>query len=221
MRNHFELQLSQLNTELITMGALCEDAISAAAKGLLEGDASLTEAVLSAERQIDQKERDVETLCLKLLLQQQPVATDLRTVSSALKMISDMERIGDQAADIAEINRFVSTGSMASASHIADMARAAIRMVTDSVDSFVKKDADAAYEVIRRDDSVDALFSKVKEELICAVKEERGSAEELIDLLMIAKYFERIGDHAENIAEWVIFSITGQHKDRKDIEETP
>ena len=212
MRNHFELQLSQLNTELITMGALCEEAISAAAKGLLEGDASLTEAVLLAERQIDQKERDVETLCLKLLLQQQPVATDLRTVSSALKMISDMERIGDQAADIAEINRFVSAGSMASASHIADMARAAIRMVTDSVDSFVRKDLGLAEAVISSDDVVDDLFLQVREELIRRIGM-GDSGEVCIDLLMIAKYLERIGDHAVNIAEWVEYSLTGHHAD--------
>lgn len=217
MRNHFDMQLALLNTELITMGALCEDAISAAAKYLIENDSNLKDSAFEAERQINQKERDIENLCMKLLLQQQPVATDLRTISSALKMISDMERIGDQASDIAGIVPYVSDSGIASTVHIADMARATIKMVTDSIDSFVKKDAGITYEVIKHDDIVDALFLKVKAELISAVKEERDNAEALIDLLMIAKYFERIGDHAENIAEWVIFSITGKHK---DIEET-
>ena len=218
MRNLFDKQLSHLNAELITMGALCEDAISAAAEYLLENDSSLKETVFEADRQIDQKERDIENLCMKLLLQQQPVARDLRTVSSALKMISDMERIGDQASDIADIVCFVNKTDLSGKIHIADMAEATIKMVTDSIDSFVKRDLDIAVKSIRHDDIVDALFLKVKNELIAGVKEESDKAEALIDLLMIAKYFERIGDHAENIAEWVIYSITGKHKDFADGE---
>ncbi len=216
MRKHYNEQLAQLNTELITMGALCEEAISGAAKYLIENDESLKEKIFEADSKIDQKERDIETLCMKLILQQQPVAKDLRVISSALKMISDMERIGDQASDIAEIVCFVNQSSIGSKVHIADMARATINMVTDSVESFVKNDIDLAYEVIKHDDVVDDLFIRVKNELISGVKEGANDAEALIDLLMIAKYFERIGDHAENIAEWVIYSMTGKHKTIKD-----
>jgi len=211
MRNRFDEQLNILNNELIIMGALCEEAISSAVKLLIDNDLKMKENVLDADKQIDQKERDIETLCMKLLMQQQPVASDLRTISSALKMISDMERIGDQASDIAEIAGYVSGCGMESETHIADMARATIQMVTDSIDSFVKKDVDLAYSVINHDNIVDDLFDKVKAELMSAVENKAANAEALIDLLMIAKYFERIGDHAENIAEWVIYSITGKH----------
>lgn len=211
MRNKFDEQLSHLNNELIVMGALCEEVISAAAKLLLENDTAMKESVFEADRQIDQKERDIENICMKLLLQQQPVAKDLRTISSALKMISDLERIGDQASDIAEMAEYVSSDGIESETHIADMARAAIQMVTDSVDSFVKKDIDLAKAVISHDDIVDELFDKIKDELIQSVQSGKSNAEALIDLLMIAKYFERIGDHAENIAEWVLYSLTGEH----------
>lgn len=211
MRNRFDEQLSQLNTELITMGALCEEAISGAAKYLIDNDSALKEKVIDTDKQIDRKERDIENLCLRLILHQQPVATDLRLISAALKMISDMERIGDQASDIAEIVKFVNKTNLRENIHIGDMARATIKMVTDSIDSFVKRDMDIAQSVILHDDTVDNLFLKIKGELISAIKDGTGDAEALIDLLMIAKYFERIGDHAENIAEWVIYSITGKH----------
>lgn len=216
MRNRFNKQLHELNNELITMGALCEEAISSAAKLLIDNDVKMKENVLNADRQIDQKERDIENLCMKLLMQQQPVASDLRTVSSALKMISDMERIGDQALDISEIAEYAFGSGMQSEIHIADMARATIQMVTNSIDSFIKKDTELAHTVILQDNTVDDLFDKVKGELIRATRSNTSNAEALIDLLMIAKYFERIGDHAENIAEWVIYSITGKHaKDGK------
>ena len=211
MRNRFDEQLSQLNTELITMGALCEEAISGAAKYLIDNDSALKEKVIDTDKQIDRKERDIENLCLRLILHKQPVATDLRLISAALKMISDMERIGDQASDIAEIVKFVNKTNLRENVHIGDMARATIKMVTDSIDSFVKRDMDIAQSVILHDDTVDNLFLKIKGELISAIKDGTGDAEALIDLLMIAKYFERIGDHAENIAEWVIYSITGKH----------
>lgn len=211
MRNKFEEQLNVLNNELIIMGALCEEAISAAAKLLLAGDIGMKESVFETDKQIDQKERDIENICMKLLLQQQPVAKDLRLISSALKMISDLERIGDQASDIAEMAEYVSADGIESETHIADMARAAIQMVTDSVEAFVKKDAALAGTVIAHDDTVDELFDKIKGELICGVQGGKNNAEALIDLLMIAKYFERIGDHAENIAEWVLYSLTGKH----------
>ncbi|PWM66813.1 MAG: phosphate transport system regulatory protein PhoU [Eubacteriales Family XIII. Incertae Sedis bacterium] len=213
MRNKFEEQLMHLNNELITMGALCEEAISGCVKYLFNSDSEMKEAVIEVEKQIDQKERDIEQLCMKLLIQQQPVATDFRIISSALKMISDMERIGDQASDIAEIVKHIDRRNIDGDTHISAMAKETIKMVTDSIESFVKKDIELATDVIKQDDNVDELFNKVKDELIETLRQPTECAEALIDLLMIAKYFERIGDHAENIAEWVIFSITGQHID--------
>lgn len=212
MRNKFDRQLSQLNTELITMGALCEEAITNAVKYLTDSDEENKNACLDADRQIDKKERDIETLCIKLILQQQPVAKDLRTVSAALKMISDMERIGDQASDIVEIAPYVAKKGTLGETHIKEMAEAVINMVSESIESFVKMNLDIAYLVIEHDNVVDRLFNKVKLELIKSIEEKQRDAEALMDLLMIAKYFERIGDHAENIAEWVIYSITGEHK---------
>ena len=206
------MQLNQLNNELIVMGAMCEDAISCAVKYLTENDEKMKESVANAEDQINRKMREIESLCMRLLIQQQPVATDLRVVSSALKMISDMERIGDQAYDISEIAFYVSNSGLSSKSHIVEMAQATTRMVTDCVDSFVKKDLTLAREVVVRDDDIDSLFVNVKNELIDAITANRDDAEALVDLLMIAKYFERIGDHAVNIAQWVIYSIIGEYE---------
>ena len=211
MRNKFDEQLEKLHVELIQMGAACEDAISAAAEALLKGDESLAAAAEEAERDIDQREREVENLCLKLLLQQQPVAKDLREISAALKMISDLERIGDQAADIAELTRYIRMPEGVKRMHIAEMAQAVIGMVTDSVDSFVKRDLDLARSVYTSDDKVDALFEKVKQELIELIAADAKCGETGLDLLMVAKYLERIGDHATNVAEWVEYSLTGQH----------
>lgn len=209
MRIRFNEQLELLNVELIKMGALCEQAISAAAKALLEGDAALRQEVLATEHEINQKERQIESLCLKLLLQQQPVASDLRVISSALKMISDMERIGDQAADIAEITRDFNGESLIRRIPIGAMAQSTIHMVTDSIDSFVRKDLELARQVIDADDQVDGLFAQVRRELIDLIGQ-GDSGEGCVDLLMIAKYFERIGDHAVNIAQWVEYSLTGR-----------
>lgn len=211
MREYYESQLIMLNTEMIQMGALCEDAISGAIQALLEDNKCLAEKVSGIEMQVDQYERDIERLCMRLLLMQQPVATDLRVVSSALKMISDLERIGDQAFDISDITKHVSFREYESKVHIKEMAKAAIGMVTDSVDSYVKKDVDLAKKVAKADDQVDALFLKVREELVALVRTNQDMAEGALDLLMIAKYLERIGDHAVNVAEWVIYSITGDH----------
>lgn len=213
MRNRFEEQLELLNVELIRMGALCEDAISYASRTLM-GEGDYAEDVYATDREIDQKERDIENLCMRLLLQQQPVARDLRQISSALKMISDMERIGDQASDIAEICGYIQGHEVESRLHIRDMAEATMKMVTQSIDSYVKKDLAIAREVICYDDVVDGLFGKVKEELIGLLggdNVDQAPGEFCIDMLMIAKYFERIGDHATNIAEWVEYSITGTH----------
>ena len=211
MRTRFDEQLEQLNVLLIDMGALCEEAINYAVGALNEGSEEMRKLTYETDKHIDDREREIENLCLKLLLQQQPVARDLRTISSALKMISDMERIGDQAGDIAEIMVTLGAQDTQSKLHIQEMARAAVKMVTDAVESFVKKDLALARSVMQYDDVVDGLFDKVKEELIRLILENRENGEFCIDLLMIAKYLERIGDHATNIAEWVEFSITGQH----------
>ena len=211
MRNTFMEQLEQLNVELIKMGALCEEAISAAAKALLEGDLALGEQACQLEQEIDHKERDIEGQCMKLLLRQQPVASDLRAVSAALRMISDMERIGDQASDIAEIARDMEKSPLGRKVPMLEMARAAIGMVTDSVDAFVRGDLALARSVLDEDDQVDSLFLRVREELIALIAAgENGSV--CLDLLMVAKYFERIGDHAVNIAQWVEYALTGSHE---------
>lgn len=210
MRNKFDEQLMLLNSELMKMGALCEEAISYAVKCLTERNPQMKENAVDAEKQIDQKERDIESLCMKLLVHQQPVVTDFRLITSALKMISDMERIGDQAEDIAEIAEYVKDADLQTQIHITDMAETAVNMVMNSVDSFVKKDTDIAYAVIKTDDIMDDRFIQAKTQIIKAVQNGTGNAESLVDMLMIAKYFERIGDHAENIAEWVIYSVTGE-----------
>ena len=211
MRMRFDQQLEELNIELIKMGALCERAIRRAADQLLNEKETEPQAIDRMEEEINHKERDIENLCMKLLLQQQPVARDLRMISSALKMISDMERIGDQAQDIADMAKFVKVQEIAHKMNIGKMAEATIKMVTESIDSFVKKDLDSAAAVVKYDDVVDDLFLKVKADLPQLIKNDPQNAEYYIDLIMVAKYFERIGDHAENIAQWVEYSITGTH----------
>ncbi|MPN33140.1 Phosphate-specific transport system accessory protein PhoU [bioreactor metagenome] len=212
MRNKFEQQLSKLNDMLIEMGALIETAIGMATRALKEQDVALAEKAIEFDDYVDQKEKQIESLCLTLLLQQQPVASDLRLISAALKMITDMERIGDQAADISEITiMLANTPYIKKLEHIPMMASAAVKMVTESIDAFVKKDLALANAVIDYDDVVDDLFNTVKSELINLMGVDSANGEQAIDLLMIAKYFERIADHAVNIAEWVVFSITGRH----------
>ena len=211
MRNKFDEQLELLKKQMIQMGALCEGAIANATKALIDGDIELAEKAIAADGNIDQKEKEIESLCLKLLLQQQPVARDLRQISSALKMITDMERIGDQAADISEITMLANIKAADNTNHILDMAKATIKMVTDSIDAYVRQDLGLAKAVIDYDDVVDNLFNDVKADMIRLINEDTNNGEFAIDLMMIAKYFERIGDHATNIAEWVVFSITGKH----------
>ena len=213
MRNRFDEQLFALNREIIEMGAMCEEAIAAAAKALSTGDMELAERVKANSGAIDQMERDIEGRCMKLLLHQQPVARDLRLISAALKMITDMERIGDQAEDIAEIVTFLKGHATEGVELVEEMARATIEMVMSSVDAFVKKDLALAEQVIAQDDVVDNCFSKVKCDIISMITENPSDGEFALDLLMIAKYFERIGDHATNVAEWVIYSVTGTHKE--------
>ena len=213
MRNRFDEQLFELNREIIEMGAMCEEAIASAVKALTTGDMELAGRVKTNSRAIDQMERDIEGRCMKLLLHQQPVAKDLRLISAALKMITDMERIGDQAEDIAEIVTFLNGHTMDGMELIEEMARETIEMVTASVDAFVKKDVELAKKVINKDDIVDNYFSRVKCGIITLIAENPADGEFALDLLMISKYFERIGDHATNIAEWVIYSVTGTHKE--------
>lgn len=211
MRNHFDEQLALLNTELIEMGMLCEESLSFTLKALVNKDIETAKKVKPLSYKIDRKERDIENICLKLLLQQQPVAKDLRIISTALKIITDMERIGDQAEDIADIITVMNTDSTYSCPEIIEMANATIKMLTQSVDAYVKQDINLADTVIKNDDIVDNYFVKIKNILINHIATDSESGEFTLDLLMISKYFERIGDHSTNIAEWVIFSITGQH----------
>lgn len=215
MRNRFDRQLEQLNENLIELGALCKEAVADAMTALLQSDRQARQKTFLTEYEIDHKERDIETLCMKLLLQQQPVARDLRVISAALKMISDMERIGDQASDIADIVKFLEGSDITEHVHIQQMAEAAMKMLTDSIESFVKKDLLLARKVMKEDDAVDELFNQVKNEIIQVIAENPKQGEQCIDTLMIAKYFERIGDHVVNIAEWVEYSVTGVHKEHQ------
>ena len=217
MRQRFDGQLAALNRELISMGALCEEAIAITARSVMDNDRGLSARVRDLEYQIDQKEREIETICLKLLLQQQPVAKDLRLISAALKMITDMKRIGDHASDISEMTILMAdaayeTGDPINLDLIKEMAKETTDMVIKSVDAFVQKDMDMAHWVIKEDDVVDDLFNQFKQQLIKKINENVKNGEQATDMLMVAKYFERIGDHATNIAEWVIYSITGQHE---------
>ena len=203
MRELYTQQLETMKTRLIQMGAMCEDAISCSVKGMLHGDAELLKKVESTEMDINQMEREIERLCMRLLL---------RSVSSALKIISDLERIGDQAYDIAEIAKYLKYSEFAGKVHIQDMAAAAVHMVTDSVEAFVQRDLELAQKVLKEDDTVDQLFNKVRADLIHIIQEKQeDDVEMVLDLLMIAKYLERIGDHAENVAEWVVYLLTGEH----------
>ena len=213
MRNRFDEQLHTLNHELLEMGALIERAIRSATDALEKQDVEAALQAIAADKEVNQAERDIESLCLKLLLQQQPVARDLRLISSALKMITDMERIGDQASDIAELVIYLSKEPYRKElKHLPQMAENAIRMVTGALDAYVRKDVALAQEVMAMDDAIDALFVTVKDELIALIRNDASAGSQAIDLLMIAKYYERIGDHAQNIAEWVEYALTGRHK---------
>ena len=212
VRSRFDAQLEQLNVELIKMGALCEEAITASVSALMKYDRTVVQMVFEKDNEIDHMERDIETFCMRLLLQQQPVARDLRTISSALKMISDMERIGDQAADISELALcLVNEKELPMMDRMKQMSQECMLMVMKALEAFVAKDIEMAKKVIARDDVIDAMFDDTKKEVIELIQNHGAGAEVATDLLMVAKYFERIGDHATNIAEWVIFSINGTH----------
>ena len=213
MRSRFDQQLDQLNEHLLEMGSLIERSIEKATRALVRQDVQAASDAIAADHEVDQKEREIESLCLKLLLQQQPVARDLRLISAALKMITDMERIGDQAADISGIVCYIADQQYnKELVHLPKMADAAIRMVKGSLDAYVRKDEELARQVIDMDDEIDGLFTVIKDELIGQIRSDEIAGSQAIDFLMIAKYYERIGDHAQNIAEWVEYALTGRHK---------
>ena len=212
MRIHFDEQLRELNRDLTRMGALCEDALTQVVRALTESDQEALNHISALDPEIDRMERHIESACLQLLLQQQPVARDLRQISAALKMITDMERIGDQAEDISEIVQFLNGRTVENADLLQEMSRAVIKMVTESVDAYVKHDIMLAEKVVKDDDIVDSCFTTVKHKLIDAIAANPSDGEYALDLMMIAKYFERIGDHAVNIAEWVEYTLTGIHR---------
>ena len=212
MATHFERQLEALHVQIITMGSFCEKAISLSNKAI-RGEDCIKE-IFETDREIDTKEREIENLCMRILLHQQPVARDLREVSAALKMISDMERIGDQAADIADLSKYIDEKHVEIPPLIGKMAEMTVNMVTESVDAFVKRDLELCRKVIDDDDQVDDAFNQIKEELT-ELMYQNLDAKAGLDLLMTAKYMERIGDHAVNIAEWVEYAITGEHRNNE------
>lgn len=218
MTTRFERQLEELHVQIITMGSLCEKVIAFSAKAIQGVNCS--KEIFDTDREIDAKEREIENICMRLLLHQQPVARDLREISAALKIISDMERIGDQAADIADLARFIDRNSVEIPKEIEKMADQTVRMVTESIDSFVKADLDLCRKVINDDDMVDESFEQVKTELTEMIYHRSIDAKMALDLLMTAKYMERIGDHAVNIAEWVEYSITGIHRNNEHQNRT-
>ena len=217
MRNRFDRQLLQLNNELIQMGSLIEKAIEMAIAALVKQDVAMAEEAIKFDTEIDRQEKEIESLCMKLLLQQQPVAKDLRLISAALKMITDMERIGDHAGDISEMTILMADStyekSYLNIELVKEMAKETTDMVIKSVDAFVNKDLEMAREVLAQDDKVDNLFAEFKHQLILKINENVNNGEQAADMLLVSKYFERIGDHATNIAEWVIYSITGRHEE--------
>ncbi len=212
MRSRLDEQLNTLNRKIIELSAMCETMIATASRALLYGNTELAQQVIQDGMGIDQSEREIESLCVKLLLQQQPVAKDLRQISAALKMVTDIERIGDQAEDIAEIIPFIQNQKMEDGGLIHKMSVATIQMVSQSIDAFVKKDVNLAEDVIKQDDTVDEFFLEIKKLLIGMIAKNPQDGEFVLDYLMISKYFERIGDHAVNIAQWVIYSVNGQWK---------
>ena len=210
MREKFKQQLEEMYRQMVVMGGLCQQAIAMAVKTLDEEEEAaerLETQVHVLDSEIDDMEREIESLCTKLLLKQQPVATDLRRITAALKMVTDLERIGDQASDIAELARFIRQGSRNE--HLQKMAADVIRMVSESVEAFVRLNLDQAREVIAYDDVVDHWFDEIKKELIARIAQDSSAGEEFLDVFMVAKYLERIGDHATNLAEWVEYAMTG------------
>ncbi|HZK00381.1 MAG TPA: phosphate signaling complex protein PhoU [Tissierellaceae bacterium] len=217
MRSYFDDELDILNNELIKMGSLVEDSIQGAVNSLLSKDRELAKNIIEQDDQIDAMEKSIENRCMQLLLRQHPVAGDLRLISSILKMITDLERIGDQAEDIAEISLLLADEKLIKElTHIPQMGEATIKMLNNSIDAFVNRNKELAYEVIAFDDVVDDLFDTIKDELIELINKDINTGEQAINLIMIAKYLERIGDHAQNVAEWVLYAIIGDHRKIKE-----
>lgn len=208
MRKRFDEQLSELNKEMQTMGTMVEESIQKAIEALLKQNEELAQSVMEADALVDQKQKEIENICFTLLMQQQPVASDLRVISAALKMVTDMERIGDHAADISEMTLHLAHEPyIKNLDHIRQMASETMWMLIQSIEAYIEKDTRKATGVIAHDDIVDQLFADTKQELIELIHKDKNNGEQATDLLMVAKYFERIGDHATNLAEWVIFSI--------------
>ena len=208
MRKRFDEQLNELNQEMLQMGTMVEESIQKAIEALLKQDTELAQTVMDSDALVDQKQKEIESICFKLLMQQQPVASDLRVISAALKMVTDMERIGDHAADISEMTLHLATAPyIKNLEHIRQMATETTWMLIQSIEAYVEKDVKKATGVIAHDDVVDELFADAKKELIDLIHQDKNNGEQATDLLMVAKYFELIGDHATNLAEWVIFSI--------------
>jgi phosphate transport system protein len=216
MRDKFDEQLLHLNDALIEMCSIVKRAIDDAAKALVEQNVELAQKIIASDDEIDEKEKEIEGLCLRIILQQQPVARDLRLVSAVLKITTDLERIGDHATDISEITLLLANKQyIKKLEHIPQMAEATMKMVTNSIEAFVKEDLALAKRVIAYDDTVDNLFEIIKKELVELIKMNADNSEQAMELLLVAKYFERIGDHATNVAEWIVFSLTGMHKDSR------
>ena len=208
MRRRFDEQLEELGKEMQAMGIMVEESIQKAIEALLRQDVELAKTVMEADALVDQKQKEIESICFTLLMQQQPVASDLRTISAALKMVTDMERIGDHAADISEMTLHLAHEPyIKNLDHIRQMASETMWMLIQSIEAYVEKDVKKANGVIAHDDVVDKLFAETKADLIELIHKDKNNGEQATDLLMVAKYFERIGDHATNLAEWVIFSI--------------
>ncbi len=210
-RKEYEKQLQSLQEELTEMGCLCAQSVQMAVQGISTGDESLTEKILETGKTVDQNERDIESLCLKLLLEQQPVASDLRRISSALKMIYDLNRISEQAGDIAEISRFAVLGNEKISDDLHTMSGQVVKMVNESINAFIQSDLNLAYEVKGWDDEVDEWFIRIMKDLTGAIAKDSEKGEYYLELLMAAKYLEKIGDHATNVAEWAVYSILGHH----------
>ncbi|MBM6884817.1 phosphate signaling complex protein PhoU [Pseudoflavonifractor phocaeensis] len=211
MRKTFDAELQELNYEMIDMAAAAEDAIDVVTESLASGDDKAAKSAVEVTRHMDEMERDIENRCLRLLLQQQPVARDLRTISAALKMVTDLQRIGDQCSNIAEISLLLTGQKQTSAlAHIRTMSQKAGVMVKRAIFAYVNRDTDAARAVIALDDEIDEFFRTIKAELVELIVENRQEADQAIDLIIIAKYLERIADHGVNIAQWAIFCVTGE-----------
>ena len=220
MREKYEEELRQLNTSIISMGKMIEVAIESSILALMAHDVKAADVIIRSDDAIDEKEKEIEQLCLKLLLRQQPVAAELRLVTAALKMVTDMERIGDHAGDVADLLKQMCEVNVSGKdvlgayinSQLNEMGTAIQKMLKDSIEAYINRDVDMAKKVITSDDVADGLYHEINSELIWQIQNKVTYAEQIADYLLIAKYFERIGDHATNIAEWVIFAMTGDLK---------